>query len=77
MKVIKLTSKTSKISKISELEMGIEVEKEHKDVYDILKKEYDIDWTLEEFAKKIAEAHIKELPDYYTRLKKMESESAI
>ena len=29
-----------------------------------------IDWTLEEFSKRIAQVHLKELPDYYTRLKK-------
>lgn len=43
-----------------ELEMGIEVEKEHTDDPEI--------------AKKIAIDHLKELPDYYTRLVKMEKE---
>jgi hypothetical protein len=43
-----------------ELEMGIEVETEHTD---------DLDE-----AKQIAKDHLAELPDYYTRLKKMEEE---
>jgi len=43
-----------------ELEMGIEVEKEHNDNPDV--------------AKAIAKAHLSEIPDYYTRLKKMEKE---
>lgn len=61
----------------SQLEMGIEVEKEHKDVWDLLKKFADdnkvtLPLTEEEFYKKIAEAHLKEISDYYTRLDKME-----
>jgi hypothetical protein len=41
-----------------QLKMGIEVEKEHT--------------TNSEVARLIALAHLDELPDYYTRLKKME-----
>lgn len=44
----------------SELSMGIDVEKEHT--------------SDESVAKEIALDHLKELPDYYTRLKKMERE---
>lgn len=44
----------------NELKMGIEIEKEHTDN--------------EEIAKEIAKDHLSELPDYYTRLKKMEKE---
>lgn len=44
----------------NELAMGIEVEKEHTDNPSI--------------AKEIAKDHLAELPDYYTRLKKMEEE---
>lgn len=44
----------------TELSMGIEVEKEHVDN--------------PETAKAIAKDHLAELPDYYTRLKKMEEE---
>lgn len=43
-----------------ELEMGIDIEKEHT--------------SNKEEAKKIALDHLAELPDYYTRLKKMELE---
>jgi len=45
-----------------QLKMGIEVEKEHTDDPEI--------------AKAISKAHLSELPDYYTRLAKMESEAA-
>ena len=43
-----------------ELAMGIEIEYEHS--------------SNREVAKRIALAHLKEIPDYYTRLKKMEAE---
>jgi len=46
-----------------ELAMGIEVEKEHSDN--------------EELAEEIALDHLAEIPDYYTRLKKMEAEAGI
>lgn len=46
-----------------ELAMGIEVEKEHTDNEDL--------------AREIAMDHLKEIPDYYTRLKKMEKEAGI
>lgn len=52
---------TEKHADPSELAMGIEVELEHtKD---------------EKLSKKIALDHLAEIPDYYTRLKKMESEA--
>ena len=44
-----------------ELTMGIEVEKEHNDN--------------EEISKAIAKSHLSEIPDYYTRLKKMEEDA--
>ena len=47
----------------NELKMGIEVEKEHTDDEDL--------------AKKIAKDHLAEVPDYYTRLKKMEKEAGV
>jgi hypothetical protein len=47
----------------SELSKGIEVEKEH------MGEGY------EDMAKKIALDHLSEIPDYYTRLKKMEDEA--
>ena len=46
-----------------ELEMGIEVEYEHT--------------TNKDIAKRIALDHLAEIPDYYTRLKKMEEEAGI
>ena len=46
-----------------QLDMGMEIEKEHT--------------TNNKVAKLIALAHLSEIPDYYTRLKKMESESGV
>ena len=46
-----------------ELAMGTEIEKEHTDNPEI--------------AKKIAQDHLAELPDYYSRLKKMEKKSEV
>lgn len=51
--------KESEVNK-KELEMGIKVEMEHT--------------TFPAIAKQIALSHLDEIPDYYTRLKKMESE---
>lgn len=51
---------TEKDADPKELEMGIKVELEHTDDKDK--------------AKEIALDHLAELPDYYTRLKKMEKE---
>ncbi len=48
---------------MKQLEMGYKVEHEHKDV-----AKNDVDYL------KIAIAHLKELPDYYTRLAKMEKD---
>jgi len=50
---------------IEEFRMGLEVEMEHQDV-----TKGDPAMT-----GKIALAHLKELPDYYTKLKEMESEA--
>ena len=63
-----------------ELEMGIELEKEHNDLLDLFKnylKEKDVEMPMsdEEFYSMIAKAHLNELPDYYTRLDKMETEA--
>jgi len=80
MEVVKtLNHKNSiKLSSIkNELEMGVKVEKEHKEIYDDLKKKFGekFPWTLDEFYKKIAMAHLDEFKDYYTKLKKMEEEA--
>lgn len=62
-----------------QLQMGIKIESEHGDIYEYFEdflnsKNIKMPLTKKDFYKKIAEAHLKELPDYYTRLKKIESE---
>ena len=62
-----------------QLTKGIEVEREHKDLYDFLvgymtKQNVKMPLTLDEFSEFIAKAHIAELSDYYDRLEKMEKE---
>jgi len=58
-----------------ELEMGIKVESEHNDVYEYLQEKFkDMPLTKTEFYEKIAKAHLREIPDYYSRLKIMEKE---
>lgn len=79
MKIIHIAKKNkSQLSQLSQLEMGIEIEKEkeHKDVYEQIKKMCGnkFTWTLEQFAENIAKAHIKEIPNYYDLLKKMENQ---
>jgi len=59
--------------------MGLEIEKEHSDALDFFKKvlkENDVEMPIpdDEFFEMIAKAHIREIPDYYTRLKKMEAQ---
>lgn len=58
-----------------QLRMGKIVEKEHKNIWKILYDKFknDLPFTEDEFYTLIAQAHIDELKDYYTRLKKMES----
>lgn len=71
-----------------ELEMGIKIESEHGDIYEELKKWADnifkendptaesiMPWTEKEFYEKIAKAHLREIPDYYNRLTKMEKDA--
>lgn len=72
MKIMKISK-----SRSEELEMGIEVEKEHLDIYkeiqDLLDaNDIEMPWTEDEFAEKVADSHLEELKDYYTKLKKME-----
>ena len=60
-----------------ELKMGIKIEKEHNDLYNEISNYFQergekCPWTAEHFYEKIAKAHIKEVPDYYTRLKLVE-----
>ena len=47
----------------NELEMGIEIEQEHTDDINV--------------AREVAMDHLDEIPDYYTRLKEMESGAQI
>jgi len=63
-----------------QLTMGKEVEKEHGDAYLLIQKklgEKGVEMPISEdqFYEIIAAAHLNELPDYYTRLKKMEGDS--
>lgn len=62
-----------------QLSMGKEIEREHKDVFDLVNKAFEdagakMPVTEDEFYGMIARAHLRELDDYYTRLKKMEGE---
>lgn len=57
----------------AELARGIEIEREHVDLYNHLKQLYPgLTMTLDEFAEWITKAHLRELKDYNTRLDKME-----
>lgn len=63
-----------------ELEMGIKVEMEHNDIWNRLDDYFQsfnisMPFDEEEFYKMIAKSHLKELPDYYTRLKIMENDT--
>jgi len=55
---------------LEEFRMGLEVEQEH----DTKSKKTDVASSLEQVGK-IALAHLKELKNYYTKLKKMEKEN--
>ena len=66
---------------LSEIELvkGIKVESEHGNIYEEIDSYLEsfnigMPWSKIEFYGKIAEAHLKEIPDYYTRLEKMERE---
>ena len=63
-----------------QLEMGIETEKEHGDLYEVLENwakenKLELPVSFDEFAEYITKAHLKEIPDYYTRLQKMEKDA--
>lgn len=62
-----------------ELKMGIKIEKEHNDVWESLDSYFEsyniqMPFTEEEFYERIAKSHLREIPDYYSRLKIMEGE---
>ena len=68
--------------KKTELEMGIKVEKEHLNIYKEVKSllgknGIKMPWTEDEFAEKVAKAHLKEMKNYYTELKKMEDKAKV
>ena len=58
------------LDKMDDLKAGIEVEKEHADLYNELKQKFgdEMTMTLEEFAEGIARAHIAEDGNYYKKL---------
>ena len=65
-----------------ELEMGIKIESEHGDIYEDLLRwvdkkfiEVGMPWSKRELYEKIAKAHLREIPDYYSRLTKMEKDA--
>lgn len=63
-----------------ELEIGIKVEMEHNDIWDRLDDYFgsfniSMPFDEKEFYELIAKAHLRELPDYYTRLKIMENDA--
>lgn len=70
--------KDKPLQKASELSIGTKVESEHdrtiKFIADYLKKNNRLP-SNEEIHKSIAKDHLAEIPDYYTRLNKMESEA--
>jgi hypothetical protein len=62
-----------------ELEMGIKVEMEHNDIWrrlDSYLESFNVNMPFDEreFYEMIAKAHLRELPDYYSRLRIMEKE---
>lgn len=70
----------TKVSSSSELDMGIAIEMEHLGTVKKIKDSIidgKITMTDEEICRSIAEEHLEELPDYYTRLKRMEENAKI
>lgn len=67
------------LSYSDELKMGIKIEKEHSDIWyrlDNYLSSFNVPMPFdeEEFYELIAKAHLKELPDYYSRLKIIEKD---
>jgi hypothetical protein len=66
------------IAEETQLEMGKKVEREHADLYEMVskylkKRGVEMPVPREKFFEMIAKAHIKELPNYYSKLKEMEN----
>ena len=58
-----------------QLEMGIKIESEHNDIYDYLLNNVKyLPLSARDFYERIAKAHLREIPDYYSRLKIIENE---
>jgi hypothetical protein len=56
--------------------MGIKIETEHNDIYEFLISKLEtLPLTEKEFYERIAKSHLREIPDYYTRLKEIEADS--
>ena len=71
-KIASKTAQEEKKDSDKELEMGRKVEMEHKDTIEKFKKE-DVD--TKDVAEGIAKDHLKEISDYYTKLKEMEKKA--
>lgn len=72
--VVELLSKEDKHKE--QIQMGIEVEKEHDPTIDKIEKEFDIEVKdREEIYQSIAQDHLDEFDDYYDRLDYMEKEA--
>jgi hypothetical protein len=71
--LVKVLSEPESIAVEDQLKEGIEVEKEHEDLYNKIKSDVgdSFKMTLDEFAEGIAQAHIKEDDKYYSKLKMM------
>lgn len=77
-----LSSYLKTASEDDQLEKGIEIEKEHTDVYELMKdflKKHDLKMPLtqEEFFEMVAKSHIKERKDYYDKLIKYVEKDAM
>lgn len=65
--------KLSNLDSNNQLELGIKIELEHRDTIRKIRGNPDI--SDEDAAKLIAKDHLSEIPDYYSRLQEMESQT--
>lgn len=78
-KAFELMFRKNILLKSKELKIGIKAEKEHKELYNKVKKMFEsnskkMPMSLEQFAKHIAKDHLKESDEYYHELEEMEKE---
>jgi hypothetical protein len=69
--MIKLKKESIKLNEFNQLGKGIEIEHEHKNTYKMIQRYLDTKGVLppeQLFYKSIAEDHIKEDDEYYTKL---------